>query len=432
MSDSSDKVHSTRLRNGLEIRLKEIHTAPLISSWLWYRVGSRNELPGTTGSSHWVEHMQFKGTPDHPGEIVDRIISRVGGSWNAWTWLDWTVYFETMPADRIDIALELEADRMINSLFDPREVEAERTVIISERQGHENEPNFRLAEEIQAAAFRVNGYHHEVVGDMVDLERMTRDDLYQHYRSHYVPSNALLTIAGDFKVSSMLKKVRRLFGQLPAAEAPVFTPRPEPERQGERILSLEGPGETSYVKLAYMAPPANHADFLPLAVIDSILAGASSFDFFSGGISNRTSRLYRALVEGEIAASVQGGLAATIDPYLYSIHVTMLPDRKPEEAIAVVDRELDRVVNTRIGKRELAKAIKQAQALFAYSSETITNQAFWMGFSEMFADGSWFETYLERMAQITPDQIRDVAQRYLRKSNRVLGVYRHVQEANRG
>lgn len=431
MTTSPNNYHATRLRNGLEVRLKENHTAPLISSWLWYRVGSRNELPGKTGISHWVEHMQFKGTPDHPGEILDRIVGRVGGVWNAWTWLDWTVYYEAMPADRIDIALRLEADRMVNSLFDPKEVESERTVIISERQGHENEPTFRLAEEVQAAAFRVSSYHHEVIGDMIDLQTISREDLYAHYRKHYVPANAVLAIAGDFKTSTMLKKVREIFGQLPKIEAPEFRGRTEPERLGERIVNLEGPGETSYVKLAYPAPPASHDDFLPLAILDSILAGASSFNFFSGGISNRTSRLYRALVEGEIAAAVDGGLAATIDPYLYTVHVTMLPDRKPEQAIEVLDREFDRVLQARISKEELKKAVKQARALFAYSSETITNQGFWMGFSEMFADGTWFETYLDRLAEITPEQIRATARRYLGKSNRVLGIYRHTQEVIR-
>ena len=432
MSNNSDTFLSVKLRNGLEVRLKELHTAPLISSWIWYRVGSRNELPGVTGISHWVEHMQFKGTPTHPGGLLDRIVSRVGGVWNAFTWLDWTAYYETMPAERIDIALNLEADRMFNSHIDPKEVEAERSVIISERQGQENEPSFRLAEEVQAAAYRVNSYHHEVIGDMIDLQTMSCEDLYAHYRKHYVPANAVLAICGDFKKSTMLKQVREIFGSLPKVAAPEFRVRPEPEQQGERVVHLEGPGETSYLKLAYHAPPASHDDFLPLAVLGSVLAGAASFNFFSGGISNRTSRLYRALVEGEIAASVSGGLAATIDPYLYTVHVTLRPDRTPEQATVVLDREMERTLESNIEPEELRKAIKQAQALFAYSSESVTNQGFWMGFCEMFADGSWFDTYLDRLTQVTPERIREVAGRYLRQNNRVLGIYRHTAETPHG
>ncbi len=209
-------IVQARLRNGLEVRLKPIHTAPLVSCWMWYRVGSRNEQTGRTGVSHWVEHMQFKGTPTFPSGKLDKAISRDGGMWNAGTWIDWTTYYEIMPSDRIDLALRLEADRMVNSSFHPREVESERTVIISERQGHENDPSFRLAEEVQASAFRVHAYHHEVIGDMADLVGMTRDDLYGHYKTYYTPNNAVLALAGDFEPKSMLGRIRELFSRIPS------------------------------------------------------------------------------------------------------------------------------------------------------------------------------------------------------------------------
>ena len=424
MSDTAKPTLVTRLRNGLEVRLKEIHTAPLATCWVWYRVGSRNEIPGTTGISHWVEHMQFKGTPTFPAGVLDRAISRNGGVWNAFTWLDWTAYLETLPADHIKMALELEADRMQNSLFDVDEVESERTVIIAERQGKENEPTFRLAEEVQAASFRVHSYHHGVIGDMVELQTMTRDDLFAHYRRHYVPSNAVLVVAGDFNTRRMLDQVREIFGPIPKAPAPQHMSRPEPPQSGERIVNVSGPGETHYLKIAYHAPAADDDDFLPLTVLGSVLAGASSFNFFAGGISNKTSRLYRALVDGEVAASVQGGLAASIDPYLYNVHITVRPDRTPEQALAVLDQEMARIREAPIDEDELSKAIKQARALFAYSSESITNQGFWLGFSEMFADGSWYESYLDRLAEVTPKRAWEIAQKYLVDSNRVVGFYR--------
>ena len=188
----------TTLANGLQVRLKEIHTAPLISHWVWYRVGSKDEPTGKTGLSHWVEHMQFKGTPQFPASVLDKAIAREGGQWNAFTHFDWTTYYETLPAAKIDLALRLEADRMVNSEFAPEEVASERTVIISEREGSENEPLFLLGEALQHAAFRVHPYHHEVIGDMADLHSLTRADLYQHYRTYYIPNNAVLTMAGDF------------------------------------------------------------------------------------------------------------------------------------------------------------------------------------------------------------------------------------------
>lgn len=425
----SPPVLRTRLRNGLEVRLKEIHSAPLISAWVWYRVGSRNERPGTTGISHLVEHMQFKGTPRFPAGILDKAISRDGGYWNAMTWLDWTAYFETMPAGSIDLGLRLEADRMLHSLFDPQEFESERTVVISERQGNENEPTFRLAEEVQAAAFRVHPYHHEVIGHMADLETISHADLVAHYRRYYVPRNAILAVAGDFRTGAMLERVRQLFGSLPAGRAAPAPRIPaEPEQRGEKTVVVEGPGETPYLDIAYHVPAAASDDFLPLTVLDSALAGASSLNLFGGGISNKTSRLYRALVEGEVAAAVGGGLAATLDPYLYSIQATVRPDRTPEQALRVYDDEIARLLDRPVSTDEVAKAIKQAKALFAYGSESITNQAFWLGYSEIFADYGWFETYLDRIAAITPEQVHAVALKYLNPSNRIVGLYRPTGE----
>ena len=194
-----NSVIKTTLPNGLTVQLKEIHTAPIISSWVWYRVGSRDEVPGRTGVSHWVEHMQFKGTPQFPAGVLDKAISREGGVWNAFTYLDWTTYYETLTADKIDLALRLEADRMVNSLFDPEEVASERTVIISEREGSENEPLFRLGEAVQQAAFKVHPYQHEIIGYKADLHTIQRDDLYNHYRTFYTPNNAVMAVAGDFE-----------------------------------------------------------------------------------------------------------------------------------------------------------------------------------------------------------------------------------------
>jgi zinc protease len=425
-------VVKTRLRNGLEVRLKELHNAPLISSWVWYRVGSRNERTGQTGISHWVEHMQFKGTPTFPGKVLDRAISRDGGFWNALTHMDWTTYLETMPADRIDLALDLEADRMQNSMFEEEECESERTVIISERQGHENSPTFRLREEVMAAAFRVHSYHHEIIGDMADLETMTRDDLYNHYQKYYIPNNAVLAVAGDFNSSTMLRKVRAVFGKIPKQTSPESFSRPEPLQNGERRVTVEGPGETPFLQVAYHVPQGNHPDFMPLSVLDSILSGPSSLNLFGGSISNKTSRLYRKLVEGDYAASVYGSLSATIDPFIYSINATIRPDRDPIKTLDVLDQEISRLQEELIGNDDLQKAIKQAKAMFAYGSESITNQAFWLGCSEMFADYDWFEGYLQRIVEVTAQQVMEVAQKYLLPTRRTVGIYIPLGGGNHG
>lgn len=413
-----------KLANGLMVLLKEIHTAPLVSLWLWYRVGSRNEIPGVTGISHWTEHMQFKGTERYPAEVLDKAVAREGGYRNAMTFLDWTTYFETLPADKIDLALDLEADRMYNSLFEPEEVESERTVIISERQGNENEPMFLLSEEVQAATFRVHSYHHEVIGDMIDLQTMKRDDLYNHYRTYYVPSNAVLTLAGDFDTEEMLTRIRELYEPLADGSQPEIKIRPEPKQTGERLINVEGPGETTYVQAVYHAPAASDPDFFPYLVTDSLLTGPSSLNVFGGGISNKTSRLYQALVDGELAVSLHGGLTATIDPFLHTIVATVHPESTAEKLILALDDELERLQGAPPPQEDVDRAVKQARALFAYGSESITNQAFWMGYAEIFDTYDWFLNYLDRLAEVTPEEVQRIAQTYMRPGNRVLGVYR--------
>ncbi len=411
------------LPNGLKVLLKEIHTAPLISHWLWMRVGSRDEGSGLSGVSHWVEHMQFKGTTKFPANRLDRAISRDGGFWNAMTYIDWTAYFETMPSDKIDLALQLEADRLVNSTFDPKEVDSERTVIISERQGNENDPMFKLDEEVQEAAFAVHPYRHEVIGYLSDLKTITREQLFNHYKRFYLPNNAVLAVAGDFDSKKMLGRIEELYAGIPAGPAPKRVAADEPAPEEERRIVTRGPGETIFVKAAYRSLRATDPDFFALSVADSLLAGPSNLNLFSGGLSNKTSRLYRRLVENELAVSVSGGIQATIDPYLYDITLTVHPERKAEDVIVALDDEIVSLQNEAPKPEELARAVKQAKALFAYGSESITNQAFWMGFAEIFDTYDWFATYIDRLAEVTPADVQRVAQKYLGPERRVLGIY---------
>ena len=195
-------------------------------------------------------------------------------------------------------------------------------------------------------------------------------------------------------------------------------------------MEVSGPGETTYLQVAYRSPAAADPDFSAFSVLDSLLTGPTSLNMFGGGgISNKTSRLYRALVERELAVGVSGGLQATIDPYLYDITITVHPRRIPAEAIEALDAEIQRLQDQAVTSEEVLRAIKQARAMFAYGSENITNQAFWMGYSEMFATYDWFTQYMERLAAVTPADVQRVAQTYLRPQNRVIGTYLPVQSA---
>ena len=418
-----DDIRKTVLDNGLTVLLREMRHAPVASFWVWYRVGSRNERSGITGISHWVEHMLFKGTPAYPQGEFDKAIAREGGMFNGMTWIDFTTYFETLPSDRIDLALRVESDRMVNAVFDPAETDLERTVIISERQGNENNPNFLLGEALQAVAFQAHSYHHSVIGWQCDLESMTREQLYEHYRTFYTPNNAIIAVAGDFDPDEMLARIRELFGSIPAGPAlPAFT-TVEPPQRGERRVTVEGPGMTPYLEICFRAPEATHADYYPLVVLDTILGGAKGMSLWGGGTSNRSCRLYKALVETELASDADCAISSTVNPYLFSFSATVRQGRSIEEVETAMLAEIQRVIDEPVSDAELSKAIKQTKAQFAYSSESVTDQGYWLGFSELVADISWFEDFLERIAAVTVEDVQRVAATYFKASRRNVGWY---------
>jgi zinc protease len=419
-----DQIITEKHANGLKILLKEIHTSPIVSHWVWYRVGSRYEKAGKTGISHWVEHMQFKGTPKFPANTLDRAISRDGGMWNAFTYLDWTTFFETIPSDKVDLSLDLEADRMINSVYDPDEVAAERTVIISEREGSENDPLFKLEEKMQVAAFESHPYRNEVIGSIADLKAIQRDDLYDHYQKYYHPGNAIIAVAGDFNSKEMLDRLQKRYVSMPGRPADPLILAEDPPLTVEKRVDVSGPGETTYIELYYRAPNAANKDFFTISVLDSLLTGPTSLNMFGGsGISNKTCRLYKELVEKELAISVNGSLQATMDPYLYTITVTLRPGVDPESVVKIIDSEIKRIQNDMVTQSEIDRAVKQARALFAYGSENITNQAFWLGYSEMFDDYSWFLNYVKNLGQVTQSDILEMSRKYLSTNRRVVGIY---------
>ncbi len=416
MSDStapSRPVFARTLANGLTVLLRESHDAPVAGFWVWYRVGSRDELPGLTGVSHWVEHMQFKGTPSRAKGSIFRDVSKFGGTMNAMTSHDWTAYYETLPIDRLDLSLEIESDRMTNSLFDPAEIESERTVIISERQGSENNPGYVLYEDLVGTAFRAHPYRHMVIGYENDLRSITRDDLFNHYQRYYQPNNAVIAAAGDFDAEALFAKIEASFGSIPAGDEP---PRPralEPEQLGERRITLRRPAPTSYLRMAYRAPDARHADTPALLVLDAVLSGSSGM--------GRSARLYKALVSGGLARSAGSDFSLTLDPYLFMVAASALPGVELERIEEAIERELARVRDEVVPDGELARAIKQVKAGHVYSEEGVTNQAFWLGQMEIIDTHTRADTFVAELEAVTPTDIQRVAQSYLIDKNRTVG-----------
>jgi zinc protease len=284
---------------------------------------------------------------------------------------------------------------------------------------------FKLSEAVRKAAFRRHPYREQVIGSMADLRAITRDDLYNHYQRYYTPSNAIIAVAGDFQTKDLLENLTQKYDSLESLESNGEPIIPENTIEEFSEVVVEGPEETVYFELSYRAPSAEDPDFFSLMVVDSLLTGPTSLSMFGGGgISNKTSRLYKAIVEKDAAMSVSGGLQSTIDPYLYNILAITSPDKDTGLIKTIIDGEIARLQDTPVAAEEIARAIKQAKALFAYGSESITNQAFWMGYAAIFADHSWFDNFIHNLESVTAESVMRAARKYLKSDQRVVGIYR--------
>jgi zinc protease len=348
-----------------------------------------------------------------------RLVNKNGGALNGFTSFDYTAYFETLPADRLDLGLSIEADRMANSVFDPQEVESERTVIISEREGGENSPNFLLREELMALAYRSHPYSHQVVGWKEDLRQITHADLWNHYRTYYGPHNAVLIVAGDIEPARTRARIEELFAPIAPGSSPPPVLATEPAQTGERRVVVRQPGMAQYFQAAFHAQDARHPDNFPLMVLDAVLAGASPMTFGGGATpTHRSARLYKALVETELATRAGCGYQPSRDPGLFQFYATVREGRSLEEVEQAMWGEVKRIQEEQISQEELSKAQKQARAQFAYALETATNQALWLGLMEMVDSYTRFASFLDDLATVTAADVQRVAQTYLVDTNR--------------
>jgi zinc protease len=418
------------LDNGLKVLIQEVHTAPLASVWCWYKVGSRDEAPGCTGVSHWVEHMNFKGTTNIPREKVKGIIEEFGGSWNGYTWVDQTTYLETATRDALDRMLFIEAERMANGLYEPAECESERTVIISELEGGENDPDQLLEMEVNAAAFKAHPYGHPTIGWLGDLRRMTREDLYGHYRRHYVPNNATLVVVGDVEPVEVMSRVTHHFGPIAPGVAPARVLSAEPPQAGERRVTIEKEGTTAYLKIACHAPAASDPDFWPMLLVDAVLTGAKGLNLWSSFRTpppQRRARLYRALVDARLASAVSGGLLATADPYVYTVSITARDGAPLDEVERVALAEIDRLAREGVSPEELERARNQLRARLVFENDSVTNIAHQLGYFETVASVDLYLSAIDRLRRVTVDEVARAAAACLRATNRTIGWFKPVR-----
>ncbi|MCC6443691.1 MAG: insulinase family protein [Armatimonadetes bacterium] len=405
------QVQETVLPNGLKVLTKEAHAAPVVSFQVWYRVGSRNERPGITGISHLIEHMMFKGTPTLPKGEISRLLTKNGASFNAGTSNDFTFYYETLASDRLEMAVRIEADRMQNSLMPAAEHKSEMTVVRSELEGGENDPTDVLWKEVVAAAFKAHPYQWPVIGWRSDVEGIQTSEIRQYYRTFYHPNNATVVIVGDFDTPKALALVRKHFGKIPPARSIPKVRTVEDPQRGERRVTVRREGNTAYALMAYHTPAIGHPDLYALDMLDQILSGG------------RSSRLYQALVEKQLATSTSSGASTSRDPDLFTLSATVRNGIEPGEVEKALLAEAEKIQAQPPLDAEMQKARSQIESYFTYEKDSTSGQASRLGYFETIGSWKYMNTYLDRIRRVTPQQVQEAARKYLTATNRTVGLY---------
>jgi zinc protease len=334
--------------------------SPTASVWVWYRVGSKNEWPGVTGASHWVEHMLFQGSPRYAKGAIDRAVVEAGGTLNAFTDTDFTAYFTTVPREKLAIPLDIEADRMTRALISDPEVERERTVIRSEREGDENWPEYRVEEELFLLGFRHHPYRWDPLGRPEDILSLTPATLRAYYRRFYGPRNAVLVVSGGFDAAATERDVRHRFGKLPPVGDDPRVREVEPEPRGERTATLRGPGTTPMVSIGWRAPGVTDPEAAASIVLDVVLGGETRL--FSAGTSlgrsgeHPSARLYRGLVDTGLAVRATSEFRPRVHPSLFTVGVQAATGVELGPIETAVDTEVRKLAEDGPTAEELREA----------------------------------------------------------------------------
>ncbi|MEM7203761.1 MAG: pitrilysin family protein [Planctomycetota bacterium] len=398
-------VHEVRLDNGFRALLVERPNLPVVASTLWYRVGARDERTGETGVSHFLEHMMFKGTERYAKGEIDLLTAKLGGSNNAFTSCDVTAYYFALAADRWETALEIEASRMTGCLLDPEEFAAEKQVVLEELAMGEDDPWNVLYHALESQLYSVHPYHHPVIGWREDLERLTVDGMRGYYQRHYGPNRAFLVAVGNLDVARSERRIKQLFGKMPAsaeARAPVLG---EPPPRGERRVVVRFPVQGDIARLAMCALTCRmgEPDDFTLDVVSQILGGS------------KNSRLYRRLVmEEQVATSVWTGNEVRLEPGLFCVAAELREGIATAQAEAIVHEEFDRLATEGPTAEELRRARTQLRAAYLFEEETVLDVALRVGRFEATTDQGYplLGEVFDRYQQVRAKHVKDVARRF--------------------
>lgn len=411
--DLFDRVVEHQLKNGLKVLLLREPRAPIVSLQVWYRVGSRNEELGKTGISHLNEHMMFKGTEKYGPKDFSRLVQKAGGNDNAFTSRDYTGYFENGPKTELPRWLEMEADRMRGLKVSEEDFLTERKVVLEERRMRtEDDPVSFLMEEVMAAAFKAHPYQWPVIGWFHDIESINRDELLQHYRRYYEPNNCTVVVVGDIEPQETLKQIEAAFGALAPGPPPPKVTALEPRQWGERRVVVHREAQLPYLIMAYHTPNWQDPDAYPLEMLARVMS------------QGRSSRLYHNLVYKQHLALEAGAdyNFDSIDPSLFTLYGQPLPGKTVAQLEAALEAEVKRLQTELVGEKELQKAKNQTVASFYMKLDSLFVRGILLGRLETVAKWTLIKEFVPKILQVTAEDVRRVARKYLVADNRNVGI----------
>ena len=408
-----DQVVEHQLKNGLKVLLLKEDRAPIITIQLWYRVGSRNECLGKTGISHLCEHLMFKGTARYGPKVFSREVGRVGGSDNAFTGRDYTAYFETGPKDQLHKWLEMEADRMKGVNVDEKNFQLEKQVVIEERRMRtEDDPVSFMTEAALAATFEAHPYQWPVIGWLHDIESISLEDYQNYYHRFYQPNNCTLVVVGDIEPQEALKVIEAVFGDLPAGPEPPQVTAKEPQQFGERRVQVHREAQFPSLLMSYHAPNWQDQDAYPLELLDRILS------------QGRSSRLYKELVYKQKLALEAGAEynLDTTDPFVFMLFGQPMPGKTVSQLEAALNAEIKKMQTELVSDTELQKAKNQTTASFYMALDSIFYRGMLLGRTATVGNWTLLKEFIPKIQQVTAEEVRRVARKYLVPENRTIGI----------
>lgn len=419
--EESGGIESYRLEeNGLQVLLLPMPVAPVATFMVTYRVGSRNEVSGHTGATHLLEHLMFKGTERFNREkdtSIFNVLQRVGARINASTWYDRTNYYELLPKEHLPLAIDIEADRMRNALVSEKDLASERTVVLNEFDRGENDPMRKLYHSVWSSAFVAHPYHHPTIGWRSDIENVTADQLRHYYDTYYWPNNATVSVIGDLDRKEVLEEIHKRFGSIPSSPDPIPEVKTaEPPQQGERRTVIRQAGQLGAVMLAFKSPNAVEKDTDALDVLSNVLA------------SGKNCRLFERLTDKGLTTDLYSSASRHHDPGLFLVFAALAPEATHEEVEQILMEELQRIKEKGITEAELERAVNQRVADEAFGRDGPYAVAAQL--NEAIAAGDWrlYTNYLDRIRQVTREDVQQAAQTYCVSDAQTTGYYVPTEE----